>query len=115
VYIEPYPKSLAKDLYQKAIQVDFDSEADHDAVVFRPFVGVSPNRYLEFFSMPKRKDEQGHTVDWNPEVAQPRMDRIGTYEEAEAGLMDVLAENRNRLGIRRDNQEGADGQTKLVK
>lgn len=107
VYIEPYPKSLAKELYRKSIQVDFDSEADNDAVVFRPFVGVSPNRYLELFSMPKRKDEQGHTVDWDPEVAQPRMDRIGTYEEAEAGLMDVLAESRQRLGIRRESQEGS--------
>jgi tRNA(Arg) A34 adenosine deaminase TadA len=51
VYIEPYPKSLAKELYRKSIQVDFDVEADSDAVVFRPFVGISPNRYLDFFSM----------------------------------------------------------------
>ncbi len=111
VYIEPYPKSLAKELYRKSIQVDFDVEADDDAVVFRPFVGVSPTRYLDFFSMPKRKDDQGHTLDWSPEIAQPRIDRIGTYEDAEAGLMNVLAETRTRLGIKRQDQEGANGKT----
>jgi cytidine deaminase len=104
VYIEPYPKSLAKELYRKSIQVDFDVEADSDAVVFRPFVGISPNRYLDFFSMPKRKDDQGHTLDWSSETAQPRVERIGTYEEAEAGLMDLLAESRPRLGIKRAEQ-----------
>ena len=111
VYIEPYPKSLAKDLYRKSIQVDFDVEADSDAVVFRPFVGISPNRYLDFFSMPKRKDDQGHTLDWSPESSKPRLERIGTYEDAEAGLMDLLAESRPRLGIKRaEQQEGADGE-----
>jgi cytidine deaminase len=115
VYIEPYPKSLAKELYRKSIQVDFDVEADSDAVVFRPFVGISPNRYLDFFSMPKRKDDQGHTLDWSPETAQPRLERIGTYEDAEAGLMDLLAESRPRLGIRRAEQlEEADGEAQLA-
>jgi deoxycytidylate deaminase len=107
VYIEPHPKSLAKELYKKSIQVDFNVEADDDAVVFRPFVGISPTRYLDFFTMPTRKDAQGHTLDWTPETAQPRMDRIGTYEDAEAGLMNVLAEGRPRLGIKRENQEGS--------
>jgi deoxycytidylate deaminase len=49
VYIEPYPKSMAKDLYKKSIQVDYDEEADSDAVVFRPFVGICPAEiYLSF-------------------------------------------------------------------
>jgi deoxycytidylate deaminase len=106
VYIEPYPKSLAKELYRKSIQVDFDVEADDDAVIFRPFVGISPNRYLDFFSMPTRKDDQGHTLNWSPETAQPRVERIGTYEDAEAGLMDALAESRPRLGIKQVDQKG---------
>jgi deoxycytidylate deaminase len=110
VYIEPYPKSLAKELYRKSIRVDFDVEADSDAVVFRPFVGISPNRYLDFFSMPKRKDDQGHTLDWSPGSAQPRVERIGTYEDAEAGLMNLLGESRPRLGVKRtEQQEGEDG------
>ena len=114
VYIEPYPKSLAKELYRKSIRVDFDVEADDDAVVFRPFVGVSPSRYLDFFSMTKRKDDQGHTIVWTPGTALPRIERIGTYEDAEAGLMNVLAENRARLGVRKQNQEGAHAETKLA-
>jgi hypothetical protein len=73
---------------------------------------VSPTRYLDFFSMPKRKDDQGHTIVWTPGTALPRIERIGTYDDAEAGLMNVLAENRDHLGIRRQNQEGANGETK---
>jgi len=61
--------------------------------------------------MPKRKDDQGHTLDWSPESSKPRLERIGTYEDAEAGLMDLLAESRPRLGIKRaEQQEGADGE-----
>jgi len=110
------PEKLSKDLYRKSIQVDFDVEADSDAVVFRPFVGISPNRYLDFFSMPRRKDHQGHTLDWSPETAQPRLERIGTYEDAEAGLIDLLAERRPRLGTNRAEQyEGANRETQLAR
>jgi deoxycytidylate deaminase len=59
IYIEPYPKSMAKDLYRKSIRVDNDADADDDAVEFRPFVGVSPNRYLELFEMKARKVGRG--------------------------------------------------------
>ena len=42
VYIEPYAKSRAKQLYKRAIRVDHDDEFDTDAVTFEAFVGVSP-------------------------------------------------------------------------
>lgn len=54
VYIEPYPKSLARDLHDDAITFSFDSTANKSRegkVVFRPFVGVTPRRYPELFSM----------------------------------------------------------------
>lgn len=62
VYIEPYPKSLAKDLYEKSIRVDGDQKADGDALVLQPFVGVAPRRYLSLFEMLKRKDEKGFVL-----------------------------------------------------
>lgn len=43
VYIEPYPKSRAKKLYKRQIQVDHDREADQDAVKFEAFVGIAPS------------------------------------------------------------------------
>jgi cytidine deaminase len=62
VYIEPYPKSRAKRLYKRAIQVDQDREADHDAVKFDAFVGIAPSRFLDLFEMVKRKDGQGYSL-----------------------------------------------------
>jgi deoxycytidylate deaminase len=62
VYIEPYPKSRAKRLYKRAIQVDQDREADDDAVKFDAFVGIAPSRFLDLFEMVKRKDGQGYSL-----------------------------------------------------
>ncbi len=62
VYIEPYPKSRAKKLYKRAIQVDHDREADDDAVRFEAFVGIAPTRFLDLFDMVSRKDNQGYAL-----------------------------------------------------
>ena len=62
VYIEPYPKSRAKRLYKRAIQVDHDREADEDAVKFDAFVGIAPYRFIDLFDMVVRKDDQGYSL-----------------------------------------------------
>ena len=103
VYIEPYPKSMAKDLYKKSIRVDYDTEADSDAVVFRPFVGIAPRVYFYIFEMVKRKDERGHTIEWNPETSQPKMSQIANFD-TEAIHVNFLDEHRVELRIRDDNQ-----------
>jgi cytidine deaminase len=59
VYIEPYPKSLAKQLYENEILVDDELSTDLKGVRFEPFVGVAPRRYASWFAMSKRKDKQG--------------------------------------------------------
>jgi deoxycytidylate deaminase len=63
VYIEPYPKSRASRLFDDSISLE---GTDKGRVRFRPFVGVAPSRFAEFFSMrtPEgepipRKDERG--------------------------------------------------------
>jgi deoxycytidylate deaminase len=99
VYIEPYPKSMAKELYKGSLDVDHDPEADADAVAFRPFVGVSPRRYIEFFEMPKRKDERGYVIEWTPVTATPRIKQYPTYLDVEAVHVDQLAEHRFDWGL----------------
>ena len=50
VYIEAYPKSFVSELYSDSVTVD----AEHSArglVQFQPFVGTSPRKYLDVFSM----------------------------------------------------------------
>jgi deoxycytidylate deaminase len=85
-YIEPYPKSLAVDLHSDAILFG-DSSASGEKgnrkaakkVVFQPFVGAGPRRYLDFFSLTtstgmlvKRKEDDGRSIEWNPKTAVPR-------------------------------------------
>jgi cytidine deaminase len=100
VYIEPYPKSMAKELYKKSIRVDHDTDADKDAVVFRPFVGIAPRRYIDLFTMVTRKDDRGHTIEWKPQVAQPRITQIANYNDSELVLVNFLDEHRAELKIR---------------
>jgi deoxycytidylate deaminase len=75
VYIEPYPKSLALDLYPEAIVLG--DRPQKDRLVFRPFTGVAPARYLEFFDFGRRKDKQGYAEEWDPKRARPRVRRVG--------------------------------------
>jgi deoxycytidylate deaminase len=102
VYIEPYPKSMAKELYRKSIRVDYDTDADLDAVVFRPFVGIAPRRYIDLFEMPERKDARGHTIEWKPDTSQSKITQIANYDDGEVVCIEFLDENRVRLRIRGD-------------
>jgi cytidine deaminase len=79
VYIEPYPKSRAKKLYKRAIQVDQDSAADDDAVKFEAFVGVAPTRFLDLFEMVTRKDAQGYALSATAPPGEPKAVTMGSY------------------------------------
>lgn len=71
VYIEPYPKSLATQLYPDSIIVEPAMDDGHQ-VRFEPFVGVSPLRYMNLFSMLKRKDGSGVVINDEQHSASPR-------------------------------------------
>jgi cytidine deaminase len=66
VYIEPYPKSLAPELYLDSIAVDqrkpknLVGGADVVGYVsFESFVGIAPRQYMDFFVMGERKTKEG--------------------------------------------------------
>ena len=46
------------------------------SVVFKPFVGIAPRKYIRMFAIPteiSRKDKESwFIVDWKPEIATPR-------------------------------------------
>ena len=79
VYIEPYPKSRAKKLYKRSIQVDHDSAADQDAVKFEAFVGIAPTRFLDFFEMVARKDSQGYALSTFAPSGEPKGVTMGSF------------------------------------
>ena len=76
VYIEPYPKSKAFDFYTAEIS---DAVIDEQKVVFEPFTGVGPQRFVDLFAVSstrwyakKRKDKQGKKLEWRKETAELR-------------------------------------------
>lgn len=75
VYIEPYPKSLARELYEDMIDVD-PRTVRADRVTFEPFVGVAPSIYTEMFRATARKDRQGNAAMWIDGKAEPRLKRF---------------------------------------
>jgi len=79
VYIEPYPKSMALQLYEQQISIDPEASVI-GRVTFEPFTGVSPRRYFELFSMTKnmRKDKAtGKALPINRR-GQPRLEIAST-------------------------------------
>jgi cytidine deaminase len=69
VYIEPYPKSKAKDLHQNEIEIEKETPG---RVSFMPFIGISPHRYRDIFQKAtKRKRTDGTALRWLMETEQP--------------------------------------------
>ena len=63
VYIEPYPKSLAKELHSDAIAIASDGKPHGHRIPFEPFMGVGPRRFFDLFSM---KLSSGYAIDRKP-------------------------------------------------
>lgn len=78
VYIEPYPKSLAPELYLDSIAVDqrkpksLNGAAAVGYVSFESFVGVAPRQYMDCFIMGERKTKEGDVTAPNKAAAIPR-------------------------------------------
>jgi cytidine deaminase len=92
VYIEPYPKSKARELFPDSMAVD-PVEKSSDRVNFEPFVGVAPRQYLDLFEpLGDRKDAGGRPIEWRKSGPKPRFQRfLNTYIELETLIVgDVL-------------------------
>jgi deoxycytidylate deaminase len=74
VYMEPYPKSRAKDLHQNEIEIE---KTTPGRVSFVPFLGISPFRYRDIFQKGKRKDADGNARRWLAGTERPMIDPIG--------------------------------------
>lgn len=101
VYVEPYPKSKARQLHQDSISVD-PSVPSADHVNFEPFEGIAPRQYQDIFdARDSRKDREGRAIDWRAH-AKPRFLRfMNSYIEIEIAIVakeiPLLAE---KIGIK---------------
>lgn len=81
VYMEPYPKSKAKELHENEIEIEHEA---HGRVAFMPFLGISPYRYRDIFQKGRRKKD-GVAVQWYEGFARPMIDvPVPTYVDLEA-------------------------------
>jgi len=114
VYIEPYPKSMARDLHGDSISIDeVDAStvgvASPTTVRFEAFVGVAPRRYADLFLMVtaegrtiRRKDAKGLPLVNAPGLRIRARDY--TYTDVEDRVMEELAEFFPKPG---DKENGA--------
>jgi len=100
VYIEPYPKSLAAELYPDSVAVEGKGDSATQ-VPFDPFVGIAPRKYIELFTMDKRKDQEGKAVNWDRTTAFPRSLRYtpSLYPLREAFYYEKFQEDMIKAGL----------------
>jgi deoxycytidylate deaminase len=80
VYMEPYPKSKAKELHRNEIEIERPSSTK---VSFMPFLGISPYRYRDIFQKKLRKTN-GKANKWYRGEPRPMIDVLApTYTELE--------------------------------
>jgi cytidine deaminase len=105
VYVHPYPKSLAAELYLDSVIVDPKEPLAVAQVAFQPFVGVAPRMYLPLFRVGEdaRKDKQGNIKSWEgtrtatvPKAAAEPY----SYINAEKGQLNLLRERVRAAGMR---------------
>lgn len=104
VFIEPYPKSLAKELYKKEISID-DDTGQENSVSFEPFVGISPNKYSTCFSWRERKTKQGKAINWEGREAFPKTGTLVlSYPKIEVSIQTFLSDNREQFGFQTEKE-----------
>lgn len=102
VYIEPYPKSKAFEFYRGEITDDINED---NKVVFTPFVGVGPHRFIDLFAVSStkwyartRKDDEGKKISWERDKATLRNPMaVFTYIDSEKAALTVFEEETSAL------------------
>jgi len=94
-YLQPYYKSLVRELYEDSVAID---EQIKGKVNFHPFIGVTPNGFRVVFEKGGRKDSNGEAKPWNPLEAYPVFTTgYPSYLSTEANVLPGLEELRNKL------------------
>lgn len=88
-FLEPYPKSHAKDLHGDSIT--YSPAEEEKKVLFEPFIGISPRRYRDIFEKKKRKDPEGKAIEWYRGKPVPSIeDRGSSYIENEEPAISLI-------------------------
>jgi deoxycytidylate deaminase len=106
IYIEPYAKSLAAELYPDSISVDGDQGKDRH-VPFVPFVGIAPRQYMDLFTNDKRKNSDGTIVVFSAKNALPKfIQESSVYLENEISACRILHQTMKKNGLAQEDENG---------
>lgn len=94
VFLEPYPKSYARELHSDSIEIEGSEEISK--VKFIPFMGISPLRYRDFFEKGRRKDRStAKIIRWARGVGVPIVEIYHpVYIELETIVCSELKEDK---------------------
>lgn len=107
VFLEPYPKSHAKDLHEDSIT--FSPAEQSSKVLFEPFIGISPRRYRDIFEKKKRKNSDGKALPWAEKRPVPRIeDKSPSYIANEEPAISLVVENILALAKESADQAASD-------
>jgi deoxycytidylate deaminase len=117
-YVEPYPKSKARDLHSDAICFDEKEAEESGRIPFLPFVGIGPRRYLDFFSLDlssgrtiKRKGEDNKPLVPARTARPPRVSLNPlSYLESEDKLLVEFNSTLKRLQGKYDSPDAPEAQ-----
>jgi deoxycytidylate deaminase len=108
VYIEPYPKSRALELFDDAIVLDERASGDV-RTTFESFVGIAPRKFADLFELGaiKRKDPAGQKRNWTYKNARLRKAELSvTYVTKETLYTDVFEAKEKLVLERKETGEG---------
>lgn len=96
-FLQPYYKSLVKELYEDSVSIDEESSGK---VRFKPFRGVTPNGFRMVFEKGKRKDKNDEATKWQPSSALPIFTTdLPTYLTVETKHNTDLEQIINRISV----------------
>lgn len=110
VYVEPYPKSLALDLFKDSLRIHGTqvAKAEDRQTVFEPFQGIGPRRFFDLFSMTLswgtklRRKAGWRKVEWSAKTSSIRVPLLpNTYIDREKAAKAEL----HALGEEDDNAQ----------
>jgi cytidine deaminase len=107
VYVEPYPKSQAEELYGDSLVVDPNGPAGK-RVAFEAFVGVAPSIHIWMFKNGGRKDKHGGIAKWSVTTSVPKLKRfVASYLLIEDKIVgDLLPRKLKEIGITPAKKDG---------
>lgn len=100
-YIEPYEKSLARDLHKDeiAFEVDAPESETPQKVAFLHFEGVSPRQFNNAFRAQGRKDESGTYVPMARSAEKAVPEYIDNYQDFETKAVSHLNDELQKLHV----------------